>query len=138
MIWGGTVWAVTLWTNGRRPYLTGSSAPTGRGPTPWSLVHREWQAVGTRIPAIVLGDIVVLPDRLRALLYLAAGVSTDILRPALAGFMARSDSRLGGRAGKLWDPAVECVRVESPFELILWQRRLRASAPGLSRAPPAA
>ncbi len=129
MIGGGSVLAITLWTRGRRPYLVGSNPPSAGPRAPGSLVVAEWKAMGGRTPGILLGEFVVLPDRLRALLFLTEGASPEVLAAAIASFMGRSSSGLGLRGFRLWDPDIECVRVESPFELVVWQRRIRA-APG--------
>jgi len=127
MMWGGTVWAITLWTRNREPRLVGSSGPAIDPRTPRAMVIADWRDVGRDAPDLILGDFAVLPDRLRALLYLAAGGTEDTLASALGSFLTRSTARLGLRGASLWEPRMECAKIESPLELAVWQQRIRST-----------
>jgi hypothetical protein len=91
------------------------------------MVIADWREMGEAAPELILGDFAVLPDRLRALLYVAAGGTEDTLASALGSFLTRSTGRLGLRGSALWDPRMECARIESPLELAVWQQRIRST-----------
>ena len=123
-MWGGSVWAITLWTRNREPRLVAGTANPG---TARALVIADWRELGREAPGLVVGDFAVLPDRLRALVYLAGGNPEDTLAGALSSFLTRSTTHVGLRGIALWDPRMECARIESPLELAVWQQRIRST-----------
>ena len=123
-MWGGSVWAITLWTRNREPRLVAATTST---PAPRTMVIADWRDLGREAPGLVLGEFAVLPDRLRALVYLATDSPEDTLAAAISAFLTRSTTRLGLRGIALWDPKMECARIESPLELAVWQQRIRST-----------
>jgi hypothetical protein len=96
----------------------------------------EWHVMGRDAPGLALGEFVVLPDRLRALLYVSDRGSDEALAAALGSFMTRSSARVGLRGVGLWDPKMECLRIESPLELAVWQQRIRSTRNVAAEAEP--
>ena len=136
---GGTVWAVTLWTAGRRPYLMTLTPRGVRLSGVGRAARNEWQAMSAGPLDLSVGEFVILPDRLRGLLHVAAALDELAVETALAWFKARLEARVGvSERAACWEPNVEAVRLESPVELVSWRRRIRAARRAGPRREPSA
>lgn len=131
----GGVWAVTVWTTKRAPTLV-TAGPRGVALSQAGQELRaRWVALGRAWPGVVTDEVAILPDRLRGVLHVPAGLDIGAALARLAGGepgSAAAERRLpGAEAPRAPMLDVEAHPVSGPEELALCRRRIRAAAGAL-------
>lgn len=125
------VWAVTLMTAQGKALLAG---PSDHGPALSPLgqvVASIWSGLALEYPGVALGDFAILPDGLRALLYVPWEGSSRALGAIIAQFKALVAST-ANRAGlmlehSVWQTGFDGRLIEDAIELAACRSTIKAN-----------
>jgi hypothetical protein len=132
------VWAVTLWTADRAPILVGLEAHGVGLSELGRIVEDRWRAIEQRFAGVTCGELAILPDRVRGIVYIPRGEPPDVVEPLVEWLKASvSDLALArgalGPASTVWDASFDAELLTGADELTLWRRRIRAGQAGWRR-----
>jgi hypothetical protein len=136
----GGIWALTLWTANRAPLLVGLNEEGVGLSHLGRLVQQIWEDLPRRFSCLTPDEFVILPDRVRAIVYLEWGRPHESIVRIVAWVkarinrLAREHGLVSGRP--IWEAGFEGQLLASVEELGLWRRRIRAGLAAVFGAGP--
>jgi hypothetical protein len=104
-------------------------------------VEGRWRALEQRFPGVTCGEVAILPDRLRGVVYIPSRDPPGVVEPLVEWLKASvlevaREVRVLGPASTVWESGFEAELLSGAEELALWRRRIRAGQSGWRRARP--